>query len=83
MTMFQSLRLVPDGIAFSVHIDDTEHACLIADCALERLYACKGTTLNLQHVYHAYESKIHGVAKQRILSGRASSPLVLTEIDFH
>jgi hypothetical protein len=59
------------GVAFSIRIDGAEHSCMIADCALKRLYAFEGTTLDIQHVYQAYETKIHKVARNLILSGKA------------
>ena len=70
-----------DGIAFSVRIEDIEHRCLISDCALKHLYAFEGTTLDLLHVYRAYEARIHAVARQMILSG-GNAPLVLQAMHF-
>ncbi|RXZ32887.1 DUF1488 family protein [Oxalobacteraceae bacterium CAVE-383] len=65
------------GIIFSIRIEGTEHSCLIADCALKRLYAFEGTTLDIQHVYQAYQPKIHHVARNLILSGKSEPLLVL------
>jgi hypothetical protein len=65
------------GVVFSIRIEGTEHSCLIADCALKRLYAFEGTTLDIQHVYQAYEPKIHHVARNLILSGKTEPLLVL------
>lgn len=66
---FKSYREIPEGIAFSVEIENKKHSCLIADCALKRLYAFEGTTLDFQDVYRAYETRIHGVARKLILNG--------------
>jgi hypothetical protein len=79
-TSLQSLsRQSPpaQGVIFSIRIEGTEHSCLIADCALKRLYAFEGTTLDIQHVYQAYEPKIHHVARNLILSGKTEPLLVL------
>ncbi len=78
----ESIRLIREGIAFSIKVEDTEHPCLISDCALKYLYAFEGTTLDFLHVYRAYENKIHNVAKQLILSGQAESLLVLRAMHF-
>ena len=72
---FKSLRDIPEGIAFSVEIENRKHSCLIADCALKRLYAFEGTTLDFQDVYRAYETRIHGVARKLILNGLAGPEL--------
>jgi hypothetical protein len=80
---FESLCMIPQGIAFSVRIENREHSCLITDCALKRLYAFEGTTLDLEDVYRAYETEIHGVARRLISNGEAASLLVLRAPDFN
>lgn len=65
------------GVIFSIRIEGTEHSCLVADCALKRLYAFEGTTLDIQHVYQAYQPKIHNVARNLILSGKSPSEPML------
>jgi hypothetical protein len=72
---FKSLRIIPEGIAFSVEIENKKHSCLIADSALKRLYAFGGTTLDCLDVYRAYETRIHGVARKLILDGAAEREL--------
>jgi hypothetical protein len=74
---FESLSSRPRGVAFSIRIENMEHSCLIANCALRRLYAFEGTTLDSRDVYRAYETEIHGVARRLILSGKAEPLLVL------
>ncbi|HEY4318206.1 MAG TPA: hypothetical protein VGN04_11425 [Herbaspirillum sp.] len=79
-TSLQSLsrQQVPaQGVVFSIRIEGTEHSCLIADCALKRLYAFEGTTLDIQHVYQAYQPKIHNVARNLILKGETEPLLIL------
>jgi hypothetical protein len=81
----QSLVLQPSrrhaplqGVTFSVRIAGMEHSCMIADCALKRLYAFEGTTLDIEHVYRAYETEIHQTARNLILSGKAEpQPLLI------
>jgi hypothetical protein len=80
---FKSLCMTPQGIAFSIRIEDREHSCLITGCALKRLYAFEGTTLDFEDVFRAYESEIHGVARKLISNGEAASPLVLQAPDFN
>lgn len=72
------------GVIFSIRIDGAEHSCLVANCALKRLYAFEGTTLDIQHVYQAYQPKIHNVARNLILSGQSQPEplLVLRAPDF-
>jgi hypothetical protein len=66
------------GVTFSVRIAGKEHSCMIADCALKRLYAFEGTTLDIEHVYRAYETEIHKIARNLILSGHAEAqPLLI------
>jgi hypothetical protein len=79
----ESVRLIREGIAFSVKVEDREHSCLISDGALQHLYAFEGTTLDFLHVYRAYETRIHGVARQLILNGKAEPLLVLMATHFH
>jgi hypothetical protein len=67
----KSLRIIPEGVAFSVEIENKKHSCLIAEGALKRLYAFGGTTLDCLDVYRAYETRIHGVARKLILNGAA------------
>lgn len=80
---FESLCMTPQGVAFSIQIGEREHSCLITDCALKRLYAFEGTTLDFEDVYRAYETEIHGVARKLISNGKAASPLVLRAPDFN
>jgi hypothetical protein len=66
------------GVTFSVRISGMEHSCMIADCALKRLYAFEGTTLDIEHVYRAYESEIHKIARGLILSAKGKpQPLLI------
>ena len=80
---FESLCMIPQGVAFSIQIGEREHSCLITDCALKRLYAFEGTTLDFEDVYRAYETEIHGVARKLILNGEVASPLVLRAPNFN
>jgi hypothetical protein len=80
---FEAPCMISQGIAFSIQIEDREHSCLITDCALKRLYAIEGTTLDFEDVYRAYETEIHGVARKLISTGAVASPLVLRAPDFN
>lgn len=61
------------GVKFSIRIEGAEHSCMVASCALKRLYAFEGTTLDIQHVYEAYQPAIHDVARNLILRGKSGS----------
>jgi hypothetical protein len=74
---------VIDGIPFAVTVCGDQKECVVTLDALEHLRRMHGFTLDLNHIYRAFEGKIHSVARGLIFSGKRGAPLILGPQVFH
>lgn len=78
-------HLTSEGVIFTVTVDSLDRECLIKEEALQQLSSLrskddmKGDTMD---VFHAFESKIYGVARRLVAAGVSGTPLVLTRNTF-
>jgi hypothetical protein len=70
-----------EGIKFTVTVDSLDRECLIEESALKQLSKMRNQDVeeaDAMEVFHAFESKINGVARRLVAAGVPGTPLVLT-----
>lgn len=74
---------VKEGVAFEVTVESACRECVVTMEALAHLRRMHGFSMDLMHVYRAFEARIHSVARRLVFSGVHASPLVLEPHCFH
>lgn len=86
MSQYKSVpHLSDEGVAFTVTVDSIDRECLIEDEALQQLSQLRSrdaAASDTLEVFHAFESKINGVARRLVAAGVQGTPLVLTRNTF-
>lgn len=86
MTQYKSPPHVTDeGVTFTVTVDSLDRECLIEDEALQHLSLLRNSDTSeadTMDVFHAFESKINGVARRLVAAGVQGTPLILTRNTF-
>lgn len=78
-------HLTDEGVCFAVTVDSLHRECLIRKEALQQLSMLGSQDTEESDVletFHAFESKINGVARRLVAAGVQGTPLVLTNSTF-
>ncbi|MFC5473858.1 DUF1488 family protein [Paraherbaspirillum soli] len=76
-------RLTNAGVLFSVVVEYQQYQCLVPGATLADLSHSKDPKLDLLDTYHAFQTKIEGVARRLIGAGVAGKPLLIGSGYFH
>src|SRR3569833_2037986 len=78
-------HLTDEGVCFAVTVDSLDRECLIRKEALQQLSMLRGKNAeeaDAMDTFHAFETKIIGVARRLVAAGVQGTPLVLTHNTF-
>jgi len=78
-------HLTDEGVFFAVTVDSLDRECLIKKEALQQLSMLgskDAAESDVLETFHAFESKISGVARRLVAAGVPGTPLVLTNNTF-
>jgi hypothetical protein len=78
-------HLTNHGVKFTVTVDSLDRECFIEEEALRQLSNLRNKEVaeaDAMEVFHAFESKINGVARRLVAAGVQGTPLVLTRSTF-
>jgi hypothetical protein len=72
-----------NGIAFTVRVDSVDRDCIISNDALAKLSGTQSDAHDPMQTFHAFEAKIHGVARRLVTANVPGTPLQLGPESFH
>lgn len=76
-------HVTDEGISFTVAVGFVQRECVVSNEALAHLRQMHGFSMDLIHIYGAFEARINSVARRLVLAGESASPLVLGPQVFH
>jgi len=75
--------LTDQGVSFKVQVGFIQRECVVSKDALAHLQKMHGFSMDLIHIYSAFEGRINSIARRLVLAGETASPLVLGPQFFH